>query len=77
MRWDFLYIHDQKLKFQWPYVDDFHDVENLEQNVLANVLKYELNRRGGFLIDLCIKEVFENEAKQSDIKCEQKLKLCI
>ena len=60
MRRDFSYIHDKNLKFQWPYVDDFRDVEDCEQNVLATVLDYELNRRGGFLIDSCIKEVFKH-----------------
>ena len=60
MRRDFSYIHDKNLKFQWPYVDDFRDVEDCEQNVLATVLNYELNRRGGFLIDSCIKEVFKH-----------------
>ena len=49
MRRDFSYIHDQKLKFKWPNVDDFQDIKDWNQNVLATVLDYELiNRRGGF-----------------------------
>ena len=60
MRRDFSYIHDQKLKLKWPNVDDFQDIKDWNQNVLATVLDYSLERRRGILIDLCIKEMFKN-----------------
>ena len=60
MRRDFSYIHDQKLKFKWPNVDDFQDIKDWNKNVLPTVLDYSLERRGGILIDSCIKEMFKN-----------------
>ena len=43
-----------------PNVDDFQDIKDWNQNVLATVLDYSLERRGGILIDSCIKEMFKN-----------------
>ena len=60
MRRDFSNEDSRVMKFRYPWIDDIYEISILNEGVLGTFLDYTISRRGGFIVNACIKQVFKN-----------------
>ena len=58
MRRDFSHLDIGTIRFKWPTIEEINEVD--KDNVIGALRKYTKTRRGGLLVNCCLKDKFMN-----------------